>query len=308
MFFYSFNKKMKSFLRQLIIINNMSSTHTVTIQESVDQLSSGQDQTAQGVFNDGETGQWAMVTDGHGTNTCITFIRSISQDKLNEIVSKTNPVEELADYINLHAGVGPLESSGATMCLVKVYADKIVCINAGDSQAAVYKNENLEFITAEHNPSNLMERERLDKLPGFSYLSSNNIQIISPTQLRGTVSQYACWSSGPRLATTQALGHNGRTGYAPDVTTIYYGPTDAIQVVIGSDGLWDMVNKDDHEELLSLRKMTSDQILQFATNRWKQWWNMAPAHTPNIWTQARFTTKMEFDDVCAVKIDVVPEK
>lgn len=280
----------------------------VSINESVDQLCAGQDQTFQGHFIDestGETGTWAMVTDGHGSDKCISFIRTIS---LNEFIGKLNPIETLAEHINRGAGIPPLELSGATACLVKVYEDKIVCINAGDSQAAVYKNGELAFMTEEHNTFNQKERERLEKIPGFSYRHSNNIQVVSPTQLRGTITEYAYWPDGLKLATTQALGHNGRTGLAPDVTTIRYEPTDAIQIVIGSDGLWDMVNKDDPEELKSFSSMTSDQILTFATNRWKQVWDMAPAHTPDTWTKARFTESYQFDDVCAVKIDIVPEK
>ena len=278
-----------------------------SINESVEQLSAGQDQTFQGNFIDestGETGKWAMVTDGHGSNRCINFIRSISP---NEFIGKSNPVEALGEHINLHAGIPELECSGATMCLVKVYEDRIVCINAGDSQAAVYKNGELAFMTEPHSPFNQKERERLEKIPGFSYRPSNNIQVVSPTQLRGTNAEYALWPDGLQLAITQALGHNGRTGLAPDVTTIRYEPTDTIQVIIGSDGLWDMINKDDPVELQSLSTMMSNEILTFATNRWKQLWDMAPAHTPDIWTQARFTRTYEFDDVCAVKIDVVPE-
>jgi len=279
-----------------------------SINESAEQLSACQDQTFQGDFIDestGETGKWAMVTDGHGSDICINFIRSIP---LNHFMGKPNPVEALAEHINLNADIPHFECSGSTICLVKVYSDRVVCINAGDSQAAVYKNGELVFMTEEHNPSNKKERERLETIPGFRYLSSNNIKVVSPTQLRGITTEYACWPDGLKLAITQALGHNSRTGLAPDVTTIYYDQTDALQVVIGSDGLWDMVNKDDPEELNAFATMTSDQVVTFATNRWKQMWDMAPEDTPDTWTKSRFTRSCDFDDVCAVKIDIAPSK
>ena len=112
-------------------------THNIEIDMGLVQLCKGQDQTYSGVFIDeetGEEGKWAMVTDGHGTNTCINFLRKIKQEKLNEIVGKQSPVETMAKYVNENAHIQKMESSGATMCLVKIYKDnKIAKIRTSDS-------------------------------------------------------------------------------------------------------------------------------------------------------------------------------
>uniref|UniRef100_A0A6C0JHV8 PPM-type phosphatase domain-containing protein n=1 Tax=viral metagenome TaxID=1070528 RepID=A0A6C0JHV8_9ZZZZ len=286
--------------------------HTVQITSALKQMCKGQDQSFQGKFKDQETGEegvWGMISDGHGSNSCINFLRDIKQDTLNDIVSTTRPVENLAGLINASRSIGFGESSGATMCLVKVYTDRVVCINCGDSQVAVYKNGTLEFLSMEHTSSNPSERARLERdFSGIRYPLSSNIQIINPDSLIGIKSTYTQWPNGTMLAPTQALGHRGVTGYAPDKTAILYGPCDTIQVVIGSDGLWDMVLKDRAEEMAWFADKSSEQIAEFARARWMQEWNMAPSvpeGQEHAFVKCHYK-ETDADDIGVVKIDVIP--
>jgi len=285
-------------------------THTIEIDMGLAQLCKGQDQTYSGVFIDedtGEEGKWAMVTDGHGSNTCINFLRSIKQEKLNEIIGKPTPVETMAKYINENAKIGKYESSGSTMCLVKIYKDRVLCINCGDSRVIVYKNNNPVFLSKEHNSFNLNERKRLEACyPGVKIDKTTNIKIISETKMIGIVGEYIDFPSGTRLMGSQALGHNGNTGYAPDYETIYYDKNDSIKIIIASDGLWEMVLKDNEDEIAKIAKMPCKDLMDFAVKRWLQEWEMYRDINAETFVKCSFNEK-QCDDVGIVTVDIVPK-
>jgi len=284
----------------------IQSTRSIIISESIEQMSKCQDQTYSGVFIDDETGEegkWGMVTDGHGTNTCIRYLRSISKEKMNKVVGSKNPVETLANMVNKESFVSRYERSGATMCLVKVYKDRVVCINSGDSQACVYKNGELIFLSEEHNSKNKKEKERL--AGRCHYSKSTGIEITREQKMYSLDCEYANFPGGYCIASTQALGHSGITGYAPDVTIIPYDSKDTIYVVIASDGFWDMVVTSCDEEMKSFADKTSDELLKFALERWLQEWNMCIDRESDIWVTAKYD-KTDCDDVCVVKIDILP--
>lgn len=279
----------------------------ITISESMEQMCKGQDQTYSGSFIDettGEEGEWAMVTDGHGTNKCIQFLRSIPKELLNKIIGSSNPVENLANHVNKLAFIGKEVSSGATMCLVKVYKNRIVTINCGDSQVAVYKNEELQVLTEEDNYENLKERQRVERnIPGIKFEKSCNIEIVSDKKMCGIPCHYIIYPNGTKLAPTQVLGHGGVTGYDPNICVVPYGAEDSIQVVIGSDGFWDMVLKENTEEMASFSLKTSDELVQFAVGRWLQEWDMYQDKSTNIFETCSYQ-RNDCDDVCVVKIDI----
>jgi serine/threonine protein phosphatase PrpC len=285
-------------------------THDIDIQMGLAQLCKAQDQTYSGDFIDeetGEKGKWAMVTDGHGSNTCINFLRYIDQIKLNKIIGTKSPVETMAKYINDRANIRIFESSGATMCLAKIYKDRIVCINCGDSQLIVYKNSEPVFISKEHNAFNLNERKRLTScFPGLQIEKTKNIKIVSENKIIGIVGEYIEFPSGTRLMMSQALGHNGNTGYAPDYQTISYNECDNVKIIIATDGFWDMVIKDDEEEITNLLKMQCKDLLDFAVKRWLQEWEMYTDIDALHYSKCCYNEN-QCDDVGVVTIDIVPK-
>lgn len=282
--------------------------HIVAINVAIEQMSKGQDQAYCGTFVDestGETGQWGMITDGHGSNTCIHYLRRITQKELNKAMGTASPAETLADMINMFSNVWSRECSGATLCAVKVYKDRIVCINVGDSLAAVYKNGALVFVTEEHNSLNEKEKARLSTHnPSIKYYISHKIRVTSDKTMYSEPCEYIHHSPYITLVLSQAIGHCGVTGCAPDTTTIPYGPEDTVRIIIGSDGFWDMIAKNEPDEMAKLYDMTSEELIKFGLERWLQPWNM---HTDAEKTQYD-TYKYEreqCDDLSVVKIDIV---
>jgi serine/threonine protein phosphatase PrpC len=284
-------------------------SHSVSISNAVRQMYKGQDQAYDGTFVDkytGETGKWAMITDGHGNDKCISYLRSIPHDQLDRVIGLPNPAETLFEMVNKFARVNWSECSGATLNLVKVYRDRLVCINVGDSQAAVYKNGELVFLTEFHDSSNPVERERLIKEnPSVYFSPSKTCVVTTDGKMYRSDTEYVYHTSCITLALTQALGHCGVTGCSPSTTIIPYGPDDTVRVVIASDGFWDMVAENAPEEKLRFADMSSDELLKFAVDRWLQPWDMYMDRDKPEFQTCSYTTN-ECDDVSVVKIDILP--
>lgn len=286
-------------------------SHNVSIDSSVEKMCKGQDHAYHGIFIDdetGETGKWGMITDGHGSNTCINYLRSIPQSDMNNVMGNPSPAEALFKMVNQFSNVWSREASGTTMCLVKIYRDRIVCINVGDSQAAVYKNGELAFLTETHDSFNEKEIARLTKEnPNLDFYASQSIEITTDGKMYSVPSKYIIHNNHITLALTQALGHCGITGCAPDTTTIPYGPEDTMRIVIGSDGFWDMVVQKDAAEVLSFADKSSDELLKFSVDRWLQPWEMCRDREVGKFETGSFR-KEECDDVGVLKIDIVPRE
>jgi Protein phosphatase 2C len=281
--------------------------------EHVEQMSSGQDHIWSGKTLDVITGEqvdYLIIFDGHGTNSCINFIRSIPKVKRDDIAGAFCPITTLFKYIIDQKVVRETESSGSTMCMVRRYEDRIECINSGDSQLVVFKNGKIEFISVEHNCANVAEKQRLaEERRCFNYYPTNNIKMISKDKLVGTMSEYANFTIGGQLATTQALGHNGKTGIFPDKTVIPYNETDDLRVIIGSDGLFDMIIKNEdetlcQEDVLSIINMPGELILKRAVDRWLQPWQMSPLNNTEFVPGTY--SRSDCDDVCVGIMDIIP--
>jgi serine/threonine protein phosphatase PrpC len=280
--------------------------HSVKIEARVKQLCKGQDATFRGHTIDdatGETFDWTMCCDGHGTNSCISAIRSIPPITMNKMIASSEPVQRMALYLLRTRSVSPGEQSGATMCLVKCYANRIVCINCGDSQSTVYKNGERVHITKVHNWSNAEERTRVIDMQG-RFSKSSSFALVTENHMKEAYSEYANFMFGPMLACTQALGHNSVTKYAPDVIVIPYNSTDIMRVVSGSDGLWDMVIENNIDDIIALRDLSCEQILNRYVNRWMQDWDMEDPAT-GILEKSKFGPR-EYDDVSVIVIDITP--
>lgn len=291
--------------------NQTNPTHSFKITSKINQLCKGQDHIYIDDTYDlsGEKCSICIVFDGHGDDKVINFIRSIPKDVMNKLLIGPKPVETLANYINENVVYSKNSSSGSTMCMVKVYSNRIECINCGDSQVAIYKNGSLHFMSKEHNYKNLKERKRLALSDNVNFVESGNIKMINTNTLISVYSEYIEWNFPNRylkLACSQALGHNNMTGYEPDYTTIPLTLEDTYKVIIGSDGLWDMVMVDNERDMKRLYKLDAPTIVERTTNRWLQEWNMQDLlnHNEEI-IQCRFEQK-NCDDIAVVVVDIVP--
>lgn len=293
----------------------------ITITEHVDQMCKGQDHTRSGQTTiDGQQVKYAVVFDGHGSDSVINFIRRISRTKMDEIMAKTCPATTMFHYINDATPKLCIrgESSGSTMCLTRIFPTYVEIINVGDSQAYVIKNGELAFVSETHCYDNLKERTRLDAM-GIRTEESSNFKIVDDRHLYKTRTRYIFHNPNDfvnRLALSQALGHAGKTGIAPDRKVIPYETSDEVVVILGSDGHFDMVKRQmDRDEflesdLLAVKDVPGQEILKQSVDRWLQEWEMHyDLSDPSVFQVYKYSRgKMETDDVAIVKVTIRPEE
>jgi len=280
-------------------------SHAIDITGHINQMCKGQDYIIGDKTIDSETGElfnWTAVFDGHGGYECIDFIKNISLEQMNNFISTATPIENLANHINKNI---KKSGTGSTMCLVKFYQNRIECFNCGDSQVVVYKNGNVDFISKEHNFTNETERKRLDGAVVF--VPSTNIRVVDEYTLISVYSEYIEWNSNrSRIACSQALGHNGITGCFPDKTVIPIELNNTYKVIIGSDGLWDMVMMNDKNEMNELYNMDVDDIMIQTTERWLQEWNMRDDFNNDPTLYYCKYQPNQCDDISVVVADIIP--
>ena len=283
----------------------------IIITEHVKQLCKEQDYTISGetIYN-GINIKYAAIFDGHGSNTVINFIRNISIEKMNEIFSTEYPSKTLFDYINKSNICKYNESSGSTMCLSRIFPTYIEIINIGDSQAVVFKNKKIVIITKPHNCDDIDECRRISMQPKFDQFKyTHNIKMVNKNILDSVKSECIMFNDNTALATTQALGHHGKTGLKPDVYVVNYNNTDNIRILLGSDGFFDMVIKEQDsnnfilEDLYEIADLPGQVILNRAVNRWLQEWTVYPYEDKSISDIQTFDNK-DCDDVSIIIIDI----
>jgi serine/threonine protein phosphatase PrpC len=290
----------------------------ITISEHVEQMSKGQDYTVSGqVEIDGQPVKYAVVFDGHGSDNVIRFIRNIKRSKMDEIMATDDPGTTMFHYINNATPKLCIrgECSGSTMCLARIFPTYVEIINVGDSQAVVFKNGQIEFISETHEYGNAKEKERLETTGRIHYaFDSKSMKIVSETEMRVVKSFYIVHKDdGVQLAVSQALGHDGKTGIRPDRTIIPYGEADDIRIVLGSDGFFDMVLREREtdqfviQDLLALIDMSGEAILKRTIDRWLQEWEMYYSFEDPTASMSGKYEKEQCDDVAIVKITIKPE-
>jgi hypothetical protein len=113
------------------------------------------------------------------------------------------------------------------------------------------------------------EEERLIKMNPDIYASpSKDIKIISTDTVEMIDTFYVNFPSGLKLATSQALGHNGETGCVPNKKIIPIIEGTTYRVVSGSDGFWQLVLTDNIDDFNTLTTKPCEELLALSVNRW----------------------------------------
>jgi hypothetical protein len=284
-------------------------THLVVISSTEIQLSKKQDYTVKGSYKDVETGEqfeWLALFDGHGDNTIINTIRNTD---LTPFIIHENPPLALQSYLSKNRVLSRHYSSGTTMCLARVYKDKIQTFSVGDSHIVIYEEDVPVYRNELHKWENIQEKERLLKMdPKITAMDSSGFTVVSTNTMIASNPVYINYSNGKSLAPSQAIGHNNITGISPEIFEMPIKINIRYRVLLASDGVFDVLAKNEDTKL-EFSSKTSDEIARFAEDRWKQEWYLANTDDdfkPIPGTQFRFTLPSEFDDISVGTIDIVP--
>jgi serine/threonine protein phosphatase PrpC len=220
--------------------------------------------------------------DGHGSDSYINFIRRMD---LKTCMEKEDTLSTILQYEELYRRHGI--NSGATYVEAKIYDDRVETCSVGDSQIAIFIDDVLVYMTTPHNLKNVSEKERMsERIESGSIIVSPHGAIpetFGKNTLKARPAEYIIYENGEKLAFTQALGHLGITGIQPEKNVIYFTHGQKVRVLMGSDGLWEMMNLredlkrdklDDYlEDFAILSSASCLEIINLAETRWKQNWN-----------------------------------
>jgi serine/threonine protein phosphatase PrpC len=259
---------------------------------SIKQLDSKQDSVFTGRVESEIYGSfdWIVLSDGHGSVNGVPSYHFKNQfDALNfdELVCCVDPIH----YIHCRIPDSSYSVNlGATLIIVKIFdlsgsegrvgrvgrvGKRVESFSVGDSGLRIYKNGELVYKNAGHKISNAMEIDRLNRQGKKYYVCSSSIPIIlgdhhltMDTSVK-TVRFFDKYREFG-LSLTQSIGHHCVTGFEPEVAMIEFDGLDTMQVVVGSDGVFDMVCDNIDDVLLS--ELNASDIVDFAERRWKQEW------------------------------------
>jgi len=294
---------------QMLQIQN---SHRVELSTAVEQNGKGQDIPISGTTASGKN--YIAVFDGHGTNPVTFALREMqSSGVLNSMMDEDTPVQAIQKKLiddNVDALCKRGESSGATMTGAILDGNQLKVLNCGDSRTFVFRNGVLEFVTAEHFPGNLTERE----ISPYRFKPSTNFKAVSETLLEQTRVEYTIidpiTKSTYDLALTRALGHNGLVNPVPEVNTFTIEPSDEVVVVSMSDGCTDMLicaeeNADNicAADVRMIYELSAEEFKNKIQERWGQTWNVKLLAGKTVEQQ---WNKENFDDVSVARMVIRP--
>lgn len=198
---------------------------------------------------------YVFIFDGHGTNNVIDQIRAMNMD---EIAVSENPVMEV--HLRLK---GSTYRSGSTMVLGRKTGNIVEMFHCGDSCGKIYLNGEIAFETTDHSFLDQTEINRTKHLVR-NILDEKAPFPISPVRVAHVSSPSAIFNTGEQLVPSQSLGHNNMTGLAPQYMRMEVKRTDRVRMVVGSDGLFDM--------LVDTREGSAASLVNEAVRRWCQEW------------------------------------
>ena len=241
-----------------------------SMQSSILETSSGkgQDFVAQGKKTNGDL--WYLVMDGHGKNKVIDALRKLDYITIME---NSNPARTINNYVDK---MGDTFNSGATLSLVIISPTQINCYWKGDSTIKIWRDGKEIFVSENHNRDNASEVSRMTR-EGIMSEPAWTPKVIDDTTLTMIPASYYIFNTVIQdngkvirdiLNMTNSLGHNGMTGNSISEACIKLNKGATYDLVIATDGLWDMVHSQD--KIHEFNDATS--LTEFAINRWTQEW------------------------------------
>jgi len=255
--------------------------HSIALEK---QLFKSQDFSlvGSGKDEDGLNFDYLVICDGHSEDTCINAIRTFNFD---EIMKKHKPINELNK--RLYATFKNFIRSGSTCVLAKIYETHIFIEYVGDSQIIVFIDDECVYLNEPHTLNNESEVKRVEKIL-LGFYDEKSPKLVSPTRIALLDIKRCVFNEKLCIIPTQAFGHNGVTGFEPTFKRIDFLPKQHVRIIAATDGFWDMIYLQDPEEMNDLKRMSPNELLLKAENRWKQEWIYS--EDPNETDQSKITT------------------
>ena len=213
-----------------------------------------------------------LLVDGHGTDVLINWIRDLKDETLIvAFADDSNPIEFLED--RLKSSFINTKRTGACVTAIKIREHKIDIYKVGDAGARVYVNKELIVETDDHSAQNRSEYLRKEK-EGAKFEEILALYNLPPSpdgkiNISKREAHYIHHSLEDVCMLSRTMGHadkgkDSNTGKMIEHKTVNFGSEDEVLVIACSDGVWDMVHK---EEDISGYRDASSIVLE-ACRRW----------------------------------------
>ena len=246
---------------------------------------------------------------------CLNIEKNMENDNSIEDIIKGSFMEMDINMKNHNIGLG-----GSTATVSIIFQNRLYLAYVGDSSAMIFKNDNCVYQTDNHNYFNLIEKNRLDEK---KVEIKNVTTLLTDSKDRLTISPahyhlFKHFYLQDELAMSRSFGHYGVKAYKkidgkfvsdsalivePTIFSTELVPN--MQVIMASDGLWDILENDlsvfrIYKIITDSKKNNldvSEQICKYAENRCKQEWTVInhPKRTEPF--KHTMSNSCEWDDV-----------
>ncbi|KAK9070984.1 hypothetical protein SSX86_009552 [Deinandra increscens subsp. villosa] len=209
---------------------------------------------------DGEMVGLFGVFDGHGGTRAAEYVKRnlfTNLIKHPKFVSDTkSAISESYTYTDselMKSETNHTRDAGSTACTAILVGNRLLVANVGDSRAVVCKNGKAVAVSRDHKPDRSDERKRIQDAGGF-------------VMWAGT------WRVGGILAVSRAFGDKLLKRFVVADPEIEEEEVDGCLefLVLGSDGLWDVVSNEEAVEMVkpvSSPEEAAEMLMQEALKR-----------------------------------------
>ena len=321
---------MASFISQ---INKIISFSLANISKGEDRVSSEETDTCKvyAVF-DGHGGPQVSNQLANGYGDIPSFPIYLSNKILEESVKEGFEMVSLLDsaFLEYDKIMSKIHRGrvGSTATVSVVYNKILYVAYVGDSQALVFKDSECIHETLNHcvidNPDEKIRVKEggatLTPASSFAVTSNTSINVIP-----GFYHNFVKGSFVDSLAMTRAFGHyKVKCDYSTDTIrpecaliakpNIYVVPLEEdtlVQVVMASDGLWDVINPTNKigeikhiiDTATESGEDVAKSITEFADSRWKQEWDVIN-QADNTTTKFRMEHSIQWDDISCYYLEL----
>lgn len=193
------------------------------------------------------------VFDGHNgagcSQYCVENLGKLVTKHAQQSKSTANALSEAFKELDAAYCSKEEHQSGSTACVVVVEGNSIVVANTGDSRAVLIREHSPKDVRAialsdDHKPDRNDERERIARAGGM-------------------VSHWGVWRVEGVLAMSRVIGDKSLKKFAipdPETNTRDIKPVDKF-VVIGTDGVWDVLRNDEVANICAQHSSAQDAAL-----------------------------------------------
>lgn len=214
-----------------------------------------------------------VVLDGHGKGKVLEFLkRSVYW---SAVLDMDDPCKHIRSMIN--TGVSDIRRDGSTFVSVEVVENGFRCRWLGDSEIAIFYNEELCWKSSKHSNENKKEKDRILQ-QGIQVNNSYTLECVDDSTMTMVDGGYCIWEKNDagvildQTTCTRSFGHSVEKNIEDAETRfIKFNKAGRWRAIAYTDGVSDVTHKNDIN-LFGKSSMNASSIASHCRKRWEQPW------------------------------------